>query len=202
MMQPWKALLLNLVEAPIRIVRCMTRPVTSLILRAYYLAGLRMRCSGKIPASTQFDGPVCLVGTGRLTLGEYCRLGRGVVFETEGRGEIVIGNNVRINDGCTIVAHERVIVGNDALIGEYASIRDADHGLESGVLMRLQANVAKPIDVGNNVWIGRGACVLKGVALEDGAVVGANSVVTRAVPRDVIVAGVPARQIAKRGGRQ
>lgn len=200
MMQPWKALLLNLLEAPIRVVRCMAKPFASLILRTYYLAGLRSRCSGRIPASTQFDGPVELLGTGRLVLGEYCRLGRGVVFETQGNGEIVIGSNVRINAGTIVVSHGKVTIGDDTLIGEYVSIRDANHGTRAdGGLMRLQEHTISPVSIGRDVWIGRGACLLKGVAIDSGAVIGANSVVIQSVAQNVIVAGNPAIPLRERG---
>lgn len=199
MMQPWKALLLNLLEVPIRIVRYVARPVTGLFLRAYYLAGLRMRCSGKIPASTQFDGPVELLGTGRLVLGEYCRLGRGVVFETQGNGEIVIGSNVRINAGTIVVSHGNVTIGNDTLIGEYVSIRDANHGVQADAgLMRLQGHTIAPISIGSDVWIGRGTCLLKGVVIDSGAVIGANSVVVRSVKAGTTAAGAPAQEIGLR----
>jgi acetyltransferase-like isoleucine patch superfamily enzyme len=199
MMQPWKAVLLNFVEAPIRILRRIAKPFASLILRTCYLAGLRMHCTGKIPASTQFDGAVDLIGTGRLFMGEQCRLGRGVIFETQGDGEIVIGNNVRINAGTIVVSHGKVTIGDDALIGEYVSIRDANHGTKSGAgLMRLQDHTISPIMIGNDVWIGRGSCLLKGVVIDSGAVVGANSVVVRSVKAEVIVAGVPAHEIGRR----
>ncbi|MBN8501494.1 MAG: acyltransferase, partial [Sphingomonadales bacterium] len=123
-------------------------------------------------------------------------------FETEGEGEIVIGSHVRINDGCTIVAHQRVTIGDDTLIGEFASIRDANHGMATSALIRMQPNVALPVLIGGNVWIGRGACVLMGACLEDGVVVGANSVVTQRISENSIVAGVPARRISNRVDRQ
>jgi acetyltransferase-like isoleucine patch superfamily enzyme len=199
MMQPWKAVLLDFIEAPIRILRRIAKPFASLILRTCYLAGLRMQCTGKIPASTQFDGRVDLIGTGRLFIGEQCRFGRGVIFETQGDGEIVIGNNVRINAGTIVVSHGKVTIGDDALIGEYVSIRDANHGTRlGGGLIRVQDHVVSPIRIGNDVWIGRGSCLLKGVTVDAGAVIGANSVVVRSVDAQVIAAGVPARELGRR----
>ena len=170
-----------------------------LCVRLGRLASLRAQSRGCIPWSTQFDGSVTASGTGSLRVGEQCRLGRGVHFDTADAGQITLGANVRINAGGVIVAVNSVSIEADSLLGEYVSIRDADHGIAAGALIRLQPLVAEPVRIGRDVWIGRGCCILKGVCIGDGAVVGANSVVTRDVPSGSIQAGVPARQIGGRG---
>lgn len=168
------------------------------VLRLWRLTWLRSQTDGRVPVSTQFDGPVWVVGTGKLQLAENCRLGRDVQFETNGPGEIALGQRVRINTGCVIVANCRVSVGDDALIGEYVSIRDANHGISIERPIRIQEHVAEEIRIGRDVWIGRGSCILKGVTIGDGAVIGANSVITRDVPENSIFAGAPAKQIGVR----
>lgn len=168
------------------------------VLRLWRLASTRSQTVGRVPVSTQFDGPVRVVGTGKLGLGESCRLGRDVLFETSGVGEITLGQRVRINAGSVVVAICRVSIGDDTLIGEYVSIRDANHGVSAGRLIRSQEHVAGEIQIGRDVWIGRGSCILKGVTIGDGAVIGANSVITRDVPENAIFAGVPAKQIGVR----
>jgi acetyltransferase-like isoleucine patch superfamily enzyme len=197
-MANWKLLLINTLEFGLRILRQIFARPAELITRAYRLSELRTVSKGHIPASTQFDGPVNLVGTGQITLGEYCRLGRGVTLETSGGGKIVIGNCVRINAGSVISAHIKIEIGDDSLIGEYVSIRDANHGTQRNELIRLQELDASPVFVGKDVWIGRGSCVLKGITISNGAVIGANSVVVRDVDEGDIVAGIPARLIKKR----
>lgn len=196
-MSRWKIACLNFISLIFRVVRILT-PLGKIIIRAYYLSGLRQVSSGSIPASTQLDGAVYLLGSGNLDLGEYCRIGRNVVFETDGNAKIVIGNRVRINDGSIIGAHAGIVIGDDAMIGEYVSIRDANHGTELGALIREQKHQSASISIGKDVWIGRGSCVLKGVIIGDGAVIGANSVVTRSVSEGVICAGAPVRQLAVR----
>lgn len=171
------------------------------VLRLWRLAWLRSRAKGVVPVTTQFDGSVHTAGKVRLDLGDQCRLGRGVFFETRG-GAIRLGSRVRVNAGCVLVSYASVTIGSDCLIGEYVSIRDADHGTEPGVPMRAQAHASAPIVIGDDVWIARGAVILKGVTIGSGAVVAANSVVNRDVAPNSIVGGVPARLLRTRGGHE
>lgn len=169
--------------------------------RMWRLASLRAYAGVQAPVSTQFDGPVTVSGTGNLRLGEQCRLGRDVHFDTADAGQITLGNRVRINAGGTIVATRSISIGDDTLVGEYVSIRDADHGTAIGASpIRSQPLVEAGISIGRDAWIGRGCCILKGVSIADGAVVGANSVVTCDVPPNSIYAGAPAKQIGSRKG--
>lgn len=177
------------------------RPISTAVWRLLRLARLRSVTAGVVPISTQFDGPVQTVGRPRLHLGPRCRLGRDVFFETQDEGRIEIGADVRINRGCLLVSYSRISIGSDCLIGEYVSIRDADHGMCPGQPMRLQPHAARPITIGDDVWIARGAVILSGVSVGSGAVVGANSVVTKDVPPLTIVAGVPARVLRRRDTR-
>lgn len=176
--------------------RVFLRPV----VRLWRLASLRSQTRGSIPVSTQFDGPITARGGGDVCLGAHCRLGSNVHFDTGDTGRVRLGDRVRINTGGVIVANVRISIGDDTLIGEYVSIRDANHGIASDRLVRVQPLVAVEISIGCDVWIGRGACILKGITIGDGAVVAANSVVNRNVPAYSIYAGVPARQIGRREG--
>lgn len=178
------------------------RPVTSLAVRLGRLAKLRAQTNGRIPANIQFDGPVYAEPGARVFFGQHCRLGHSVFFETGGYGRIDIGSDVIINHGSVIVSHARIAIGDTSLIGEYVSIRDANHGMELGQPMRLQPHTASPINIGRDVWIGRGAVILKGVSIGDGAVIAANSVVTKDVASMAIVAGAPAKVIKDRTAAQ
>lgn len=162
--------------------------------RLWRLIQLSAWCEGKVPVSTQFDGPVHLPKRIALELGASCRFGREVFLDTNG-GHITLGHHVRINTGCVLVSYASISIGDDCLIGEYVSIRDANHGTAAGQAMRLQPHTSAPIVIGHNVWIGRGAVVLKGVHIGDGAVVAANSVVTHDVAPRTLVGGIPARLI-------
>ncbi len=195
----WKSLLLELLSFFFLVFFRLFNPIVSLLIRVLVLSRFRACARSAVPVSTQFDGFSRVVGSGNLLIGEYCRFGRNVLFETNGRARIVVGNRVRINDGSILAAHSGICIGDDCLIGEYVSIRDANHGFGSSGLIRLLPHTSAAVVIGRDVWIGRGVCILKGVSIGDGAIVGANSVVTKDVFPGTIVAGSPAKPIGLRG---
>jgi acetyltransferase-like isoleucine patch superfamily enzyme len=174
------------------------RPVVRRLMRLLYEAWARGQIRGEVEAGAQFIGPITVEGTGRVHIGSGTRIGPHAFLETQGEGVIRIGRNCTINAHAFIVAYDEVTLGDWVLVGEYSSIRDADHGIERGVPVRTQPHKARPVSIGNDVWIGRGVCVTKGVTIDDGAIVGANSVVTKDLPRDAIAVGAPARAIGER----
>lgn len=111
---------------------------------------------------------------------------------------IVIRPNAYLNRFCMIDAVDRIEIGQDTMIGPYCYITDHDHGFEKDKPVYTQPFVSRPVSIGKDVWMGAGACVLKGVTIGDGAVIGAGAVVTRDVPAYAKVVGVPARQIGER----
>jgi acetyltransferase-like isoleucine patch superfamily enzyme len=199
-MAPWKRVVVMALAAPLVAWHWLVEPLAPGFRRLRAFARLRAAAGAGIPASTQLDGTVEIEGTRRVTLGEHCRIGPGVFLETQEQGAIRIGRHVRLNRGTVIVAWSGITIGDDCLIGEYVSLRDANHGSSPGTSMRLQPHDAKPIAIGDDVWIGRGAVVLPGVQIGSGAVIGANSVVTADVPAGAVAAGVPARVIRQREG--
>jgi acetyltransferase-like isoleucine patch superfamily enzyme len=89
------------------------------------------------------------------------------------------------------------------VIADRAMFIDFDHGVvEVERPIRKQGIYKRDVEVGSNVWIGYGACVLRGVTVGDNAIVGTNSVVTRDVPANAVVAGIPARVIRMRDAPQ
>ena len=148
--------------------------------------------------SVQFDGSVTVLGTGNVKIGEKARIGDLAELTTNHEGVIRIGREVRLNRGATICAYTEVSIGDFSMVGEFVSIRDANHGIARGELVRSQPHDAKPIRIGSDVWVGRGACILPGVTIGDGAIIGANSIVTKDVPANCIAAGIPAKVIRER----
>ena len=122
---------------------------------------------------------------------------KGQTFEPR----IKIGERCTIRHGSQITAIHRIEIGDNLLTGPYILITDNAHGSCSSI----EELSTRPQDrqllskggvfIGNNVWIGSKATILAGVHIGDGAVIAANSVVTKDVPAYSIVAGVPARTI-------
>lgn len=174
------------------------RPVSRRLAMFVYETWARAQIRGHVAPGVQFFGVVTVEGSGDIAIGPGTRLGRRVYLETREGGRIRIGANCVINDGATLVAYSDITLEDFAMMGEYVTIRDANHGTRRGECIRLQPHTAAAVTIGTDAWIGRGACVLKGVTVGAGAVIGANSVVTRDVETNVIAAGAPARPIGER----
>ena len=107
---------------------------------------------------------------------------------------IRLGRNVFINYHCIFLDCAPIDIGHDVQIGPAVQLYTAQHPLEADV-RRSGLESARPIRIGNDVWIGGGAVVLPGVTIGDRSVVGAGSVVVHSVPADCVVAGHPARVV-------
>ena len=112
-------------------------------------------------------------------------------FSTDCGLNITIGSNVFINQGCHFMDMGGISIGDDVMIGPKVNLVSAGHPVAPSE--RRKSIVAKPIVIGNNVWIGAAATILPGVTIGDNAVIAAGAVVSRDVPADTLAAGVPAR---------
>lgn len=134
-----------------------------------------------------------------LNFGRDIYIGRGVTFDCTAGASLSIGNDVTLTQAIFISCCQQVSIGDDVLIGEFCSIRDAQHSFDDlDRPIHQQPMRPSPIRIGRDVWIGRGCAILAGASIGDGAVVGANSLVRRDVPAMAIAVGSPARQIGSR----
>lgn len=131
-----------------------------------------------------------------LTIGDGVEIERDCQLISE--GELSIGSGSFIGTGSIIVAAERLAIGRNALIAAYVTIRDQDHRLDDPTLpYNRQGLVTAPVTIGDNVWIGTKATILRGVSVGDGAVIGAHALVIDAVEPRTLVGGVPARLLKR-----
>ncbi len=135
---------------------------------------------------------------GVVRFGRFAWIGDGTKIRCH-EGEVIIGPKTVLGQECTISAYKHVRIGEQCVIADRAMFIDFDHGMvEVERPIRVQGIYKRDVDIGSNVWIGYGACILRGVKVGDNAVIGTNSVVTRDVPPNAVVGGIPAQIIRMR----
>jgi acetyltransferase-like isoleucine patch superfamily enzyme len=136
---------------------------------------------------------ITLADNAQLTLHGDVILYEGVGVRVTEDAKLSIGDHTYINRSASIDCTQEIRIGDYCAISDNVQILDSDfHPITYN---GETSTMSKPVHVGNHVWIGRSAIILKGVTIGDGAIVGAGSVVTRDVPAGCLVAGNPARVI-------
>ncbi|WP_045730724.1 sugar O-acetyltransferase [Pseudarthrobacter chlorophenolicus] len=107
---------------------------------------------------------------------------------------ITVGEGTFINSNLTALDVAAITIGRDCQIGPNVQLLTPTHPLEAQP-RRDKLEAAKPITIGDNVWLGGGAIVLPGVSIGENSVIGAGAVVTRDVPANVVAVGNPARVV-------
>jgi len=133
-----------------------------------------------------------------LRIGRWAWIGHGCKIRVH-EGEVSIGAKTVMGQECTVSAFQHVSIGRECIIADRVMLIDFDHGVaEVERPIRVQGIYKRDVRVGNNVWIGYGACILRGVAVGDNSIIGTSSVVTKQVPDNAVIAGSPARTIRMR----
>jgi acetyltransferase-like isoleucine patch superfamily enzyme len=159
-------------------------------------AGWRWRTDGPLFLGSGLE--LQIARRGRVEFGRFAWIGHGTKIRCH-EGVVEIGAKTVMGQECTISAYKRVRIGEQCVIADRSMFIDFDHGVvEVERPIRLQGIYTREVVVGSNVWIGYGACILRGVHVGDNSIVGTNSVVTKDVPANAVVAGVPARIVRMR----
>lgn len=158
----------------------------------------------KVGENSLLHYPINLLGGKHITIGDKTGIGaRGIITAWDKRNgefftpEIKIGNNVWIGEDCHITSMNKIEIGNYVLIGKKVTITDNSHGktdIESMLLVPKERSLFSkgPVVIEDNVWIGDKATILPGVRIGKNSIIGANSVVTKGVDENCVVAGNPA----------
>ncbi len=178
-------------------------------IKRHLHTGYYIKLFKSVGSNTIIDYPLTLVGAQYITMGSNVWIGKRSCITAwknnclKNSPEIVIGNHVSIGDDCHITASNRILIGNDVLLGKKITITDNSHGrcdnLDELFLHPSERAVFSkgPVIIKDRVWIGDKATILPGVTVGSGAIVGANAVVTKDVPANSVVAGSPAIIIKK-----
>ncbi len=178
----------------------MLRPAyAALLLR---LAWLKLRFGRRL----QTDG-LCFIFPGvkleigrnaTLRIGRWAWIGHGCKIRAH-EGEVSIGAKTVIGQECTISSFQHVAIGRECIIADRVMLIDFDHGVtEVERPIRLQGIYKRDVVVGHNVWLGYGACILRGVTVGENSIVGTSAVVTRSFEANSVLGGVPARVLRMR----
>jgi acetyltransferase-like isoleucine patch superfamily enzyme len=169
-------------------------------------AWLKLRWRGRL----RTDG-VCFVApdavfeigpSATVHLGRWSWIGHGCKIRAH-EGEVRIGAKTVLGQECTISAFQHVSIGRECIVADRVMFIDFDHGVvEVERPIREQGIYKRDVRVGHNVWVGYGACILRGAHVGDNCVIGSDAIVTRDVPDDAVVAGVPARIVRMRAHPQ
>lgn len=164
-------------------------------VRVYHPGRVFMGRDCSVRTNCEFDanGP-----DSYISFGERVKLEAHVVLMTYG-GTIEIGSDCTVNQFCTLYGRGGLVIGCNVMIATGVTLVAASHRFgDTSRPMREQGLSGLGIRVEDDVWIGAGAKILDGVTIGRGAIVAAGAVVTRDVASMSIVAGVPARKISER----
>lgn len=183
------------------------------ISRKFWSALVR-RELGRVGRNLRLESGARIIGGKHIVLGENFSAGRSLwlaaIREYRGsphQGCIEIGDGFNCGDAVHIASTRPLRIGNNVLVGSFVHITDHSHGNQNTAADNGFAPIDQPLHssggvvIDDEVWICDGVVITGGVHVGRGAVIGANSVVTRSVPAQAVVAGAPARVIRIKSGR-
>jgi acetyltransferase-like isoleucine patch superfamily enzyme len=146
------------------------------------------------PWYVNISGPNITIGDSFTAIGEPMhRVEIGVWGRAEGCGRVVVGDSVLMSPGSRLSASDEIVIGDGVMMANGTYITDSDwHTIYDRT---ARSEKVTPVHIGDNVWLGDHATVLKGVTIGENSVVAARAVVTRDVPANVVVAGNPAKVV-------
>lgn len=172
--------------------------ICKIFLCYIYVLSLRLRYGNKckIKAKQMFGKGIKIkcMGNGQIQIGNRLYT-RDNVYILADDGKIIIGNGVFMNRNVSITSKNSIEIGDNVTIANNVVIVDHDHKKPDSVNQDMF--ITKPVQLGENVWIGANAVILKGVKIGKNSIVAAGSVVIKNVENNTLVAGIPAKIIKK-----
>lgn len=134
-----------------------------------------------------------------VKVGKNVKIYPNVSFE--GEGLIILGDNVKLGTNTIIFSNKNsvVTIGNNTIIAANCYIIDSNHSVEKDNLIQKQPLLSEELKIGEDVWIGANCSIIKGAVVNNGVVIGANSLVNSEIDSYAIAVGTPAKKIKYRG---
>jgi acetyltransferase-like isoleucine patch superfamily enzyme len=169
---------------------------------ALRLGRLKLRWGRRLQTDgLAFVGPGVKLEIGKdavVRLGRWSWIGHGSKIRAH-EGEVRIGAKTVLGQECTISCFQHISLGRECIVADRVMLIDFDHGVvEVERPIREQGIYKRDVRVGHNVWVGYGACFLRGITVGDNAVIGTYAVVSKDVPANAVVGGIPARVLRMR----
>ncbi|MCX6217772.1 acyltransferase [Spirosoma sp.] len=132
-----------------------------------------------------------------LRIGAYCKFKGGCVWFEDNNGQVIIGDHTSIESAHLAVTEpgKRITIGEDCMLSAGIDIRTGDSHSILDTATGKRINYAQDVTIGNHVWIGLNAVLLKGASIGNNSIISTKAVVTQPIPDHSIAAGVPAKVI-------
>lgn len=124
---------------------------------------------------------------GEFRTGKNVVFREGVIIRINGKGKVLIGDDVGLNNYCLLNAMEQIEIGSHTIIGQGVKIYDHDHNYKVDNLIRYSGFNTGAVKIGENTWIGSNCIILKGVTIGNNCVIGAGTVIKKSISDNSIV---------------
>ena len=164
------------------------RGVLLRVVARFFFANLR------VGRGVRVWGKVTIVCDGSVIIHPGASLGQGVYIQAIKGASVQVGEGSSLNTACHVVAMKSISIGSGTMIGEFTSIRDADHVVDRGGKGKY---LIAPVSIGAGAWIGRGCFIGRNASIPDYCTIGANSIVRAQLAESGTYVGCPVRRVKK-----
>lgn len=146
-------------------------------------SGITFSCFSEISMSSK----ICVRKGGKLYLNKSVHLFRNTYIKVNKDAQITIGQHTSLNNGTTVVSRTRIKIGDNCSVGPNVMIYDHDHVFGRNTSIKDDEYKCSEVEIGDNVWIGAGAIILRGSHIGNNSVIGAGTVVKGDIPSGSLV---------------
>ena len=143
------------------------------LMKLFYGKRLKFRMVERLSPNVVLD----IDQTSKCRLGNKVRIHSGSKLTAAKGGEVILGDNVRINNNCRIACREKIMIGDGVEFGPGVLVYDHDHDFRAEGGIKAGKYKKSPVIIGKNTWIGANSIILRGTTIGENCVIGAGSIV-------------------------